>query len=153
MSADAIVEKLELPPAPKAIGVYRPAMVVGNLVYTSGHLSLATDGSVIAGRMGADADEQTGYAAARQSGLAILATLKQELGSLSRIVRVVKLLGMVNCNSDFTAQPAVINGCSELMIEVFGAENGVGTRSAVGVAALPMGAMVEVEAVFELAGE
>ena len=102
------------------------------------------------GCVGRDADQDAGYAAARQTGLAILSTLKSELGSLDRIARIVKLFGMVNCTPDFTQQPAVINGCSELMRDVFGAETGVGTRSAVGVAALPLGVVVEIEAIVEI---
>ena len=141
---------LELPPPPKALGVYRPMIVVENLCYTSGHGPLRTDGSLITGRVGADADKSAGYDAARQTGLAILSTVRAHLGSLDRIKRLVKIFGMVQCTDDFTEQPAVINGCSELMIEVFGEENGVGARSAVGMNSLPLGMMVEIEAIFEL---
>jgi len=152
MSADKRLEELgyELPPAPKAVGVYRPAMNVGKLCYTSGHVPLKSDGTMIQGCVGRDADEQAGYEAARQVGLTILATLKQHLGSLDRIQRVVKIFGMVCCSDDFQGHPGVINGCSELMKEVFGDEAGVGTRSAVGMNSLPLGVMVEIEAVFEL---
>lgn len=141
---------LELPPAPSAVAVYRPSMIVGDLCYTSGHLPVNPDGSLHLGCVGKNVDQDAGYAAARQAGLAILSTLKAELGSLDRVSRIVKLFGMVNCTPEFTQQPAVVNGCSELMREVFGAEIGVGTRSAVGVAALPLGVVVEIEAIVEV---
>lgn len=141
---------LELPAAPSAVAVYRPSLIVGDLCYTSGHLPVNVDGSLHLGCVGRDADQDAGYAAAKQAGLAILATLKQELGTLDRVSRIVKLFGMVNCTPEFTQQPAVINGCSELMRDVFGAEIGVGTRSAVGVAALPLGVVVEIEAIVEI---
>ena len=152
MSADQRLSELgfELPPAPKAVGVYQPALIVGNLCYTSGHLPVRTDGSLHLGCVGSDVDQQAGYAAARQAGLTLLATLKSHLGSLDRVKRVVKLFGMVNCTHDFTQQPAVINGCSELMSQVFGQDAGVGTRSAIGVNALPLGVTVEIEGIFEL---
>ncbi|MDG2384140.1 MAG: RidA family protein [Pirellulaceae bacterium] len=152
MSADAKITelKLELPPAPKPAGVYKPALIIGDLCYVSGHGPLRSDGSLISGRVGDDMNEEQAYQAARQTGLAILATLQAHLGTLDRIERVVKLLGMVNCTPDFGAQPAVINGCSELMAEVFGADEGVGTRSAVGMNALPGGIAVEIEGMFQL---
>jgi len=138
---------LELPPAPSAVAVYRPSLVVGNICYTSGHLPVNPDSSLHLGCIGRDADQEAGYKAAKQAGLAILATLKAELGSLDRIEQIVKLFGMVNSTPEFTNQPAVINGCSELMREVFGEEIGIGTRSAVGVSSLPLGVMVEIEAI------
>ena len=141
---------LQLPPASKPTGLYRPLVIVGPLAYTSGHLPVREDGSLVTGRVGADLDQQAGYAAARQTGLAILATLRAELGSLDRVRRVVKIVGLVHCTADFQGQPAVINGCSELLAEVFGPEAGVGARSAFGAIALPLGAAVEVEAVFEV---
>ena len=150
MSADDKLKSLELPPAPKAVGVYKPALTIGNMCYTSGHLPVNTDGSLITGTVGKDVDQQAGYDAARQAGLTMLATLKSHLGELDKINRVVKIFGMVSCTPDFTQQPAVINGCSELMAELFGDDVGVGTRSAVGVAALPLGVPVEIEAIFEL---
>ena len=142
---------LELPPAPKPVGVYKPIVIVGNLAYVSGHGPLKPDQSLITGRVGADVDLAGGKLAARQVGLAILATLRSELGSLDRVKRVVKVLGMVNCTTDFLDHPKVINGCSELFAEVFGAENGVGARSAVGMGSLPGNIAVEIEAIFELA--
>lgn len=141
---------LRLPPAAPPKGLYQPAVTVGNMVYTSGHLPAADDGSLIVGRVGADLDEQAGAEAARRAGLAILATLRSHLGSLDRVQRVVKLFGLVQCTSEFTRQPAVINGCSQLLADVFGPDAGVGARSAVGTSALPLGAAVEIEAVFEI---
>ena len=152
MSADAKLAELnlELPPAPKPMGVYKPIVVTGNIAYLSGHGPLRTDGSLVEGRVGADLDQQAGYAAARQTGLALLATLRAHFGTLDRISRLVKVLGMVNCTTDFTQHPAVINGCSELFREVFGEENGVAARSAVGMGSLPGNIPVEIEAIFEI---
>ncbi|MEL7497761.1 MAG: RidA family protein [Planctomycetota bacterium] len=138
----------ELPSAPSAVAIYRPAMIIGDLCYTSGHLPLLPDGSMMKGIVGAEVDQQHGYDAARQAGLAMLSTLKATLGDLGRVAQVVKLFGMVASTSEFTQQPAVINGCSELMKAVFGDEAGIGTRSAVGVAALPLGVSVEIEGIF-----
>jgi enamine deaminase RidA (YjgF/YER057c/UK114 family) len=142
--------KLELPPAPKAMGVYKPVVVTGNIAYVSGHGPLKSDGSLITGRVGADLDLAAGKAAARQTGLAILATLRAGLGSLDRVQRVLKVLGMVNSTSEFTDHPKVINGCSELFADVFGPDLGVGARSAVGMGSLPGNIAVEIEAIFEL---
>jgi enamine deaminase RidA (YjgF/YER057c/UK114 family) len=152
MSAEAKLEslKLTLPPAPKPAGVYKPIVIVDKLVYVSGHGPLKPDGTLITGRVGADLDEKAGYEAARQTGLAILATLKANLGSLDRIRRIVKTLGMVNSTADFQKHPAVINGFSELMAEVFGPDHGVGARSAVGMGSLPGNIAVEVEVIYEL---
>ncbi len=142
--------KLELPPAPKPIAVYRPVVVVDQLAYVSGHGPLRPDKTLITGRVGADLDLEGGKAAARQVGLAILATLQSQFGSLDRIKRIVKVLGMVNCTPDFADHPKVINGCSELFADVFGPENGIGARSAVGMGSLPGNIAVEIEAIFEL---
>lgn len=152
MSAETRLKQLnlELPPAPKPAGVYKPALVVDNLCYVSGHGPFRSDRTLITGRVGADLTLEQGYEAARQTGLAILATLREELGSLDRITRVVKILGMVHCTPEFGQQPAVINGCSELFKEVFGEDAGVGTRSAVGFSALPGGIAVEIEAIFQI---
>lgn len=154
MSAEAKLRELglELPPAPQPTGLYRPLLLSGNMAYVSGHGPFLPDGTFITGRVGNELDEQAGYAAARQTALAILATLRQGLGSLDRIRRVVKVLGMVNCTSEFDRHPAVINGCSQLFSDVFGAEAGISARSAVGVGSLPMGIAVEIEAIFELIG-
>lgn len=152
MSAEAKVKSLglELPPPPKPAGVYQPVVVVGNMAYVSGHGPLRSDGSMITGRVGADLDQQAGYQAARQTGLAILASLRSKLGSLDRVRRVVKTLGMVNAAPDFQQHPAVINGFSELFAEVFGKDNGVGARSAVGMGSLPGNIAVEVEVIVEI---
>ena len=152
MSAESRVAelKLELPAAAKPMGVYKPVVIVGNLVYTSGHGPLKLDKTLITGRVGADLDLEAGKAAARQTGLGILSSLKAALGSLDRVQRIVKTLGLVNCMPEFTQQPAVINGFSELMADVFGPDAGVGARSAVGTAALPGNMAVEVEAIFEI---
>lgn len=142
--------KLELPPAPKAMGVYRPIVIVGDTAYLSGHVPLLPDGSMLQGAVGDDVDQQAGYDAARQVGLVMLSTLRESLGSLDRIERIVKTFGVVNCTSEFTAHPAVINGFSDLMAEIFGPEQGVGARSAVGANSLPAGITVEVEAIFRI---
>jgi len=141
---------LILPPAPKPVAVYRPVVVVQGLAYVSGHGPVRTDGSLITGRVGADLDLAAGHAAARQVGLALLATLRAHFGSLDRVHRVIKLLGMVNSAPDFYDHPKVINGCSELFAEVWGPEFGIGARSAVGLGPLPGNIAVEIEAVFEI---
>ena len=153
MSAEARVQELglKLPPPPKPGGVYKPVVVVGNLCYVSGHGPLKDDGTMISGRVGADLDKEAGYQAARQVGLTILTTLRTQLGSLDRVKRVIKTLGLVNCAPEFTNHPEVINGCSELWAKVWGTDNGVGARSAVGMGSLPRNTTVEVEAIFELA--
>ncbi len=152
MSAEKkIVELgLELPPAPKPVGVYKPLVIVGNLAYVSGHGPLKSDGSLIKGRLGDDMTLEQGQAAARQTGLAILASLRSGLGSLDRVIRVVKLLGLVRCTDAFDQQPLVINGCSQLFADVFGADQGVGARSALGTNSLPTGIAVEIEGIFEI---
>ena len=142
--------KQELPPAPEPKGVYKPLITAGKLVYTSGHLPVEASGKLATGRVGADLDVPSGYAAARLAGLGILASLRKQFGSLDHIHRVVKVLGAVNCTAEFTQQPAVINGCSELFAEIFGPELGIAARSAIGVNTLPLGACVEIEAIFEL---
>ena len=141
---------LILPPAPKPVGLYKPCLVDGNHCYVSGHGPVKTDGSLIKGRIGFDMDEKTGKEAAQQVGLAILATLKTTLGSLDKVKRVIKVLGMVGCVPEFENHPFVINGCSELFAKVWGNENGVGVRSAVGMGSLPGNISVEIEALFEL---
>ena len=142
--------KLNLPPAPTPMGVYKPFLIVGNFVYVSGHGTVKEDKSLIIGRIGTDLTMDEGKLAAQQVGLAILATLKQNLGSLNRIKRVIKVLGMVNCTPDFERHPYVINGCSELFAKVWGEDNGVGVRSAVGMGSLPDNIPVEIEAMFEM---
>ena len=141
---------LSLPPAPKPVGLYKPVLVVGNLAYVSGHGPLQSDGTLILGRVGADLTLEQGQAAARQTGLAMLATLRAGLGSLDKIARVVKILGLVRCTDDFGQTPAVINGFSQLFVDLWGSDLGIGVRSALGTNALPGGMAVEVEAIFEI---
>jgi len=142
---------LQLPPAPKPVGVYKPLLVDGRHCFVSGHGTVQSDGSLIIGRIGDGMSEEEGTLAARQVGLAILATLRANLGSLNKIKRVIKVLGMVNCPSDFKNHPFIINGCSELFAKVWGPDNGIGVRSAVGMGSLPGNIPVEIEALFELA--
>lgn len=139
-----------LPPPPVPLGVYKPMLVTGSFVYTSGHGTIRADGSLWRGKVGSDLTPEQGKEAARLTGLAILSTLVSGLGSLNRIKRVIKVLGMVNCTADFARHPYVINGCSELFASVWGEEYGIGTRSAVGMGSLPDNIPVEIEAVFEL---
>jgi enamine deaminase RidA (YjgF/YER057c/UK114 family) len=152
LSPDQQFEKLNLvlPPPPSPIGVYKPFLIVGNFAYVSGHGTLKEDGSLIIGRVGKDLTLEEGKLAARQVGLAILSTLKDNLGTLNKIKRVIKVLGMVNCTPEFERHPFVINGCSELFASVWGDDNGVGVRSAVGMGSLPDNIPVEIEALFEL---
>jgi enamine deaminase RidA (YjgF/YER057c/UK114 family) len=140
---------LILPPAPKPAGVYKPVLVVDKFLYISGQGPINTDGTLMKGKLGADLDTEEGKLVARQVGLTMLSTIKTHFGDLKKIKRLVKVLGMVNSAPSFEKQPLVINGFSELMAEVFGEENGVGVRSAVGMI-LPSNIPVEVEAVFEL---
>ena len=140
---------LELPPAPKPMGVYKPALIAGNFLYISGTGPFKSDGSLIKGKVGASLTLEEGKFAARQVGLAMLSIIKANIGDLNRIGRIVKTLGMVNCTPEFEQHPAVINGFSELMADVFGHDNGIGVRSAVGMF-LPSGIAVEIEAMFEL---
>jgi enamine deaminase RidA (YjgF/YER057c/UK114 family) len=140
---------LELPPAPKPMGVYKPVLVIGNFLYVSGQGPLQSDGTLIKGKVGEDLSLDEGKLAARQVGLTMLSTIKSGIGDLSKIRRLVKVLGMVNSAPDFEQHPAVINGFSQLMADIFGEENGVGVRSAVGMI-LPGNIAVEIEAMFEL---
>jgi len=152
MNADEQFAKLglTLPPAPKPLGVYKPGLVSGQYLYLSGHGPVQADGTVIKGRIGRDITPDEGKLAARQVGLTMLSTIKAQLGTLNRVKRVVKVLGMVNCTTDFERHPYIINGCSELFAAVWGSDEGVGTRSAVGLGSLPDNIPVEIEAIFEL---
>ena len=141
---------LTLPPPPAPLGVYKPFLITGNYLYVSGHGPVRDDKSFIIGRIGKDMDQEEGKLAARQVGLAILSTIKTNLGSLDKIKRVIKVLGMVNCVPEFEKHPYIINGCSELFAQVWGEENGIGVRSAVGFGSLPDNIPVEIEAIFEL---
>lgn len=141
---------LELPPAPSPLGVYKPFLIDGKYLYVSGHGTVQSDGTLIIGRVGADIDIEAAKLAAQQVGLAILSTIKKNIGSFNHIKRVIKVLGMVNCVPEFEKHPYVINGCSELFAKVWGTENGIGVRSAVGMGSLPDNIPVEIEAMFEL---
>lgn len=141
---------LTLPPPPTPLGVYKPFLQVDKFIYVSGHGTVKEDRSLIIGKVGVDLDAEEAKLAARQVGLAILATLKKNLGSLNKIKRVIKVLGMVNATPDFERHPFVINGCSELFANVWGEDLGVGVRSAVGMGSLPDNIPVEIEAIFEL---
>lgn len=140
---------LELPPAPMPAGVYRPVLVIDKFLYVSGQGPVKSDGSLMIGRAGDDITLEEAKLAARQVGLTMLSTIQTHFGDLNKIKRVVKVLGMVNCTPDFGKQPLVINGFSELMADVFGTDNGIGVRSAVGMM-LPGNIPVEIEAMFEL---
>ncbi|MCG8651431.1 MAG: RidA family protein [Pirellulales bacterium] len=152
MSAQSRIAELgiELPPAPKPMGVYKPILVSGGMAYLSGHGPLQANGKLITGRLGLDMDVEAGYEAARLTGMGILATLQDHLGSLDKVKRLVKLLGLVRSTDGFDQQPAVINGCSELFRDVFGEDHGVAARSALGTNSLPGGIAVEIEAIFEV---
>jgi enamine deaminase RidA (YjgF/YER057c/UK114 family) len=152
MNPDESLELLNvvLPPPPEPLGVYRPFLQIDRTIYVSGHGPFREDRSLIIGRVGEHMDIEEAKLAARQVGLAILSTLIKNLGSLNRIERVVKVLGMVNATPDFEKHPYVINGCSELFSSVFGEECGVGVRSAVGMGSLPDNIPVEIEAQFLL---
>lgn len=141
--------KLTLPPAPKPVATYLTAVRHGDLLYVSGHGPLRNDGTMHTGKVGADIDVAAGQAAAKQTGLAILATVQSQLGTLDKVVRLVKVLGMVNATPDFAEHPKVINGFSDLMVEVFG-EAGKGARSAIGMGSLPGHIAVEIEAIFQV---
>ena len=151
MSAEARVTELglELPEAPAPGGNYTPMVQVGDICYVSGHGPLKPDGQMLIGRVGSEVSEEDGYVAARQVGLAMLATLRANLGSLDRVKRVVKVLGMVNAAPDFETHPKVMNGFSDLMVEVFG-DPGRAARSAIGMGSLPGNISVEVEAIVQV---
>ena len=141
---------LTLPVSAVSKGIYKKCLIVGDLLYVSGHVSLNSDGSMIKGKLGKDISDEDGKAAARQAGLAILSSIKEHFGNFDKIKRVVKLLGMVNCIPEYENQPVIINGCSELYVQLWGDDNGKGVRSAVGMGSLPGNVAVEIEAIFEL---
>jgi enamine deaminase RidA (YjgF/YER057c/UK114 family) len=142
---------ITLPPPPKAMAKYKPAVLAGNMLYVSGHgPAKVTDKTPLTGRLGDKLTTEQGKDCARGVGLNILSTVRNTLGSLDKVKRLVKTLGMVNCTADFKEQPQVINGFSELMAEIFGEDAGVGARSAVGMVALPTGIPVEIECIFEV---
>ncbi len=151
MSYDSKITELnlELPPPPKPGGIYSPVVQVDNMLYVSGHGPLLPDGTLMSGRVGSEVTEEEGHQAARQTGLTILSTLQKELGSLDKIDRLVKVLGMVNAAPDFKNHPQVINGFSQLMVDIFG-EAGRAARSAVGMGSLPGNISVEIELIIKL---
>lgn len=151
----SIEEKLRqlghtLPILPASKGIYKRCVIDGHHLYVSGHISVNADGSSITGKLGKELDEEQGKAAARQCGLAILSSIKEQIGTLDKIKRVIKLLGMVNAVPEYEKHPVVINGCSELFVELWGEDNGKGVRSAVGMGSLPGNVAVEIEAMFEI---
>jgi enamine deaminase RidA (YjgF/YER057c/UK114 family) len=152
MSIEARLKELnlELPPGPKALGMYKPVLVLDGLAYLSGHGPVGADGVATCGKLGDTLQKEAGHEAARRTALNMLATLRQHFGTLDVLKRIVKTTGFVNATPDFKDHPAVINGFSELMRDLLGTENGVGARSAMGVASLPAGWAVEIEAVFEV---
>lgn len=139
----------KLPPTSKPVANYIPAVRTGNLVFLAGHISRGADGKVITGKLGRDLTVEQGAAAARHTALALLATLKQEIGELSKVKRIVRVGGFVNSVENFTQQPQVMNGCSDLLVAVFG-EKGKHARAALGMAALPLDCAVEIEMVVEV---
>jgi enamine deaminase RidA (YjgF/YER057c/UK114 family) len=141
---------IELPPASRPVGTYVPAVQVGNLLFLSGLGPRRPDGTFIAGKLGADLDVDRGREAARLVGLNMLANIRAHLGTLDRVERVVKTLGMVNAAPGFEQHPRVIDGFADLFVEVFGPERGRGARSAVGMASLPMQIAVEVETIVQV---
>jgi len=141
---------LVLPQAPTPKGIYKPVLITGKQCYISGQGPYLPNGELITGKLGKDLNEDEGKLAAQQVGLTILATLKEHLGTLDQVKRVIKVLGMVNAVPEFEKHPYVINGCSELFAKIWGDDNGIGVRSAVGMGSLPNNISVEIEALFEL---
>ena len=152
MSAEQRVAELglDLSKVPVPIANYVPSVRTGNLVFLSGQGPSKPEGGMVTGKLGRDISIEEGYAAARLVAIGLLSALRAEIGSLDRVTRVVKLLGMVNGTTEFTEQPAVVNGASDLLVEVFGEERGKHARSAVGMGSLPMGISVEVELIVEV---
>jgi len=155
MSVESKLQELGLvlPETPAPKGIYAPCVQTENLLYTAGHLPILPDGKLITGRLGDDLTVEQGYDAAKLAMLGILATVEAHLGgkgSLDRVQRVVKIFGIVQCTDDFTQQPAVLNGASELLVELFGTQKGRAARSAIGTNALPLGVAVEIEAIFQV---
>jgi len=152
MSAESRIQELglELPPSVPPGGIYKPLVVTGNIGYLSGHGPYLGDDKYITGRVGEDLTLVEGQQAARQVGLALLRTMKDQLGDLNRVGRIVKSLALVNSTDDFCQQPQVINGFSELMRDVFGEDRGIGARSAIATNALPGNIAVEIELIIEL---
>jgi enamine deaminase RidA (YjgF/YER057c/UK114 family) len=151
MNIEAKIEKLglQLPSPAKPVANYVPAVRTGSLVFLSGHGPMREDGSLITGKLGSDLKVEEGYEAAKRVALGILGSIKGLIGDLDKVTRIVKLLGMVNCESTFKDHPQVINGASDFLVEVFG-DKGKHARSAVGMNALPFNISVEIEMVVEV---
>lgn len=155
MNTRTIEQKLNelgllLPTLPGSKGIYHSTLITGNLLYVSGHVSINEDGSFITGKVGAEVTDEEAKRAALQCGLAILSSIKTRFGTLDKIKRVIKILGMVNAVPEYTKHALIINGCSELYVQLWGNENGKGVRSAVGMGSLPNNVSVEIEAIFEV---
>ena len=152
LSPEARLKQLnvQLPPAPSPKGLYKPLLREQNHIYVSGHGPVTLDNDLLRGKVGKEVDKEYAKEAAKQTALAILSTIQSNLGSLNKVKRVIKVLGMVNCTDDFGEHPYVLNGASEVFAEIYGEENGVGVRSAVGMGSLPENITVEIEAMFEL---
>ncbi len=155
MASNLIEEKLkelglQIPQLPVSKGIYKRCLVDGKHLFVSGHISVNADGTPITGKLGKDLTEEEGKAAARQCGLAMLAAIKEQMGSLDKVKRLIKLLGMVNATPEYEKHPVVINGCSELFAQLWGEDRGIGVRSAVGMGSLPGNVAVEIEALFEI---
>ena len=150
--AEAKVKELglELPKPSKSLAIYKRIVVVDNIAYLSGHIPINKEGQIMKGKVGADTDVAQGAKAAKRCALALLSTLKDEIGSLNKVKRLIKTTGMVNSTPDFTQQPEVINGCSQVIVDIWGDDFGKGARAAVGMASLPRGAICEIEMMFEL---
>jgi enamine deaminase RidA (YjgF/YER057c/UK114 family) len=151
MSAEQklITQNIVLPAPPAPLGNYTTAATLGDALYLSGHLPASAEGIQATGKLGSTLSVDEGYRAARQAGVSLLATVRKVLGSLDKVERVVKVVGFVNCTADFEKHPQVLNGCSDLLVEVFG-ERGVAPRSAVGAGSLPGNVAVEIEAIFQI---
>jgi len=141
---------LQFPQMHVSKGIYKRCLTIDNFLFVSGHVSVHTDGKFFTGKLGADLSEEQGKAAARQCALAILSSIKEHLGNFDRLKKLVKLLGMVNSSPNYEKHALIVNGCSELFVQLMGEENGIGVRSAVGMGSLPGNVAVEVEALFEL---
>jgi len=141
---------LQFPQLPVSRAIYKRCLTEGNFLFVSGHVSVHTDGKFFTGKVGVDLSEEQGKAAARQCALGMLCSIKDHLGGFDRLKRVVKLLGMVNSSPHFEKHALIVNGCSELFVQLMGEENGIGVRSAVGMGSLPGNVAVEVEGLFEL---
>ena len=150
--AEAKVKELglELPKPSKSLAIYKRIVVVDNIAYLSGHIPIDKTGNIMKGKVGADTDVAKGAEAAKRCALALLSTLRDEVGSLNKVKRLIKTTGMVNSSADFTQQPEVVNGCSQVIVDIWGDDFGKGARAAVGMASLPRGAICEIEMIFEL---